>query len=409
METYDSAWVNQQIGRTTEAWHGCARESARAAGRYRASEQDIHEQEYDEALCEVEGDLQCASENMRERIVTSFGKFSARALSLDEEAINLLTREFLPVGTHLALWARRHCPDLEMADIIQAARNAWTACGLQPLLGAPIKLTPSILGYSLLYPHSDNHLDSVEISLATKLECSRRFRCRLQGESLPPEDERECAMWALITLIENQYPRPRFPHVFECLLAIHQAQENSVSQLNGSCFGDVDSLRLSFAKGGTSVLADACLARGSLSTAESRFAFEWGVLLQLGDDLQDLHDDMRRGSATLFSNAAASGAPLDELAMQLLNFSDKVGEHMDELPHGTTSLKKLLKMSWRSLIIRAIADSHDFFSKSFLHEAEQCSPFRFAFLRERKNRLASRKGLYATLFEVLLEPPVGAD
>ena len=57
---------------------------------------------------------------------------------------------------------------------------------------------------------------------------------------------------------------------------------------------------MSCAKGGTSVLADACMARGWLNEEESRFAFDWGVLLQLGDDLQDVREDMQRGSMTLF-------------------------------------------------------------------------------------------------------------
>ncbi len=370
----------------------------------------MHERVYDEELCAVENDLHRISRTKRERaelqerIVASFARFSARALSLENESIEMLTREFLPVGTELAQWARQHDPGLEMDAIIQAARNAWTACGLQPLLGANIKLTPSILGYSLLYPHSDNYLDDVKIPAETKLQFSRRFRRRLAGESLPAKDDRECAIWALIALIEKQYPRTRFPHVFECLLAIHQAQEHSISQLHGDHSGNHhDSLRLSFAKGGTSVLGDACLAHGSLNQEESRFAFEWGVLLQLGDDLQDLNEDMRRGSTTLFSEAAGTGAPLDGLTIQLLNFAETVGKRMEELPHGTPSLKKLLKTSWRSLIIRAIADSHEFFSGTFLQEAERCSPFRFGFLRARKDRLASRQGLYETLFGALLE------
>jgi hypothetical protein len=208
----------------------------------------------------------------------------------------------------------------------------------------------------------------------------------------------------LISLIEGQYPRSHFPQVFECLLAIHEAQERSIDQLHHEhSRGDEDFLRLSCAKGGASVLADACLAHGSLSQEQSRFAFDWGVLLQLGDDLQDLHDDIRRGSNTLFSRAAAKGAPLDSLALQLLNFSEKVGRRMENLPHGTETLKTLLKVSWRSLIIRAVADSHSFFSSSFVREAERCSPFRFDFLRARQARLASRQGLYETLFGVLLD------
>ena len=162
------------------------------------------------------------------------------------------------MGTQLARWARKRYPALEMSAIIQAARNAWTACGLQPLLGAPVKLTPAILGYSLLYPHSDNYLDDVAVSCGTKLAFSRRFRLRLAGQSLAAADDRERAIWELIALIETQYPRERFRQVFESLLAIHRAQEQSIGQLHGEPHrDDSEWLGLSVAKGGTSILADA--------------------------------------------------------------------------------------------------------------------------------------------------------
>jgi hypothetical protein len=54
-------------------------------------------------------------------------------------------------------------------------------------------------------------------------------------------------------------------------------------------------------------LADACLARGWLDAEESHFSFEWGMLLQLGDGLQDVREDKERGSTTLFSRAATLG------------------------------------------------------------------------------------------------------
>jgi hypothetical protein len=189
-------------------------------------------------------------------------------------------------------------------------------------------------------------------------------------------------------------------------LAIHRAQEESIAQLkSGSDCADAEVLRMSCAKGGSSVLADACLARGGLSEQESRFAFDWGVLLQLGDDLQDVREDLQRDSVTLFSHAAAVGTPLDNLATQLLGFSEQVGARMDELPCGSEMLKDLLRTSWRSLIVGAVADSHEFFSPEFLRETEESSPFRFEFLRERREQLASREGLYATLFEAFLEEP----
>ena len=82
---------------------------------------------------------------------------------------------------------------------------------------------------------------------------------------------------------------------------------------------------------------------------------------------------------------------------------------MDELPYGSAMLKDLLRTSWRSLIVGAVADSHEFFTPAFLRATEQSSPFRFEFLRARRKHLASREGLYATLFEAFLEAPEDDD
>jgi hypothetical protein len=409
-QRYDWAWVEQQAERTMDVWNACLGGMPANATRFTCGEQSQRETAYDAALSYVEAEVKHTPETRaarnarRERIIAAFGEFSATALDLETDAIELLTREFLPVGTTLARWARCFDPALDMADIIQACRNAWTACGLQPLMGEPVGITPAILGYSLLYPYSDNYLDEQDVSTNAKLRFSSRFRQRLRGEPVSPSNAREQAVCQLMELIEGQFERSRFPQVYNCLLSIHRAQERSVCQLrHQESFDAAEMLRLSCQKGGSSVLADACLANGCLDEQESRFAFEWGVLLQLGDDLQDVHEDLRRGSMTLFSHAAACGVPLDTLTTQLLRFADYVGKQMDGLPNGSATLKKLLKMSWRSLIIRAVADSHDFFSSTFTREAERHSPFRFEFLRSRQRRITAQHGLYAMMFQAFLD------
>ena len=413
---YSWPWVEAQVAQTIEVWNGGAAQAPQDGPRYSPREQQKREAAYDQGLHAVEREAKrnprTKAERIKahDRILESFARFSATALDLEGGAVKLLTDDFLPVGTKLARWARRFDPSLGMADIIQACRNAWTACGLQPLLGQRIGMTSSILGYSLLYPYSDNYLDREDICAEAKLRFSERFRGRLLGERFRAQDYREAALWILVQLIEEQYPRARYPQVFDCLLAIHRAQEESIAQVKSSTHsGDAEVLRVSCAKGGSSVLTDACLAHGRLSVEESRFAFEWGVLLQLGDDLQDVREDMRRGSVTLFSRAAALGRPLDGLVIQLLNFSEQVGVRMDDLPNGTETLKKLLRMSWRSLIIGAVANSHEVFSSGFLDEAERWSPFRFEFLRTRNMRLTSRQGLYAVLFDAFLDAGEGDD
>jgi len=299
-ETIDWPWVQQRVADTSEIWNQCAAHTTNNAPHYSPEEQTRRECIYDEALNDVEREARRKPLTRRQklearnRITASFARFSTAALDLPDDAVQLLTNDFLPVGTQLARWARRFDESLSMAEIIQANRNAWTACGLQPLLGESIRLTPSILAYSLLYPYTDNFLDRPNTSPEQKHHFGQRFQARLEGGGPVACNTHEASLWALVDLIELQYPRAAFPQVYHCLLAIHRAQQESVAQLTYDATTRGEVLRISCAKGGTSVLADACLARGEINQQESRFAFAWGVLLQLGDDLQDVREDLAR-------------------------------------------------------------------------------------------------------------------
>jgi hypothetical protein len=419
-EIYSWPWVEAQTAQTSELWNGCALRTLPALPRIPTQEQRKREKAYDKGLRAVKREARrgartpAARLEMQKRIVDIFPGFAATALGLEGDATELLTESFLPIGAHLARWARAFDPTLSMADTIQGCRNAWTCGGMQALLGQPMELTPSTLAYSLLYPYSDNYLDQRNFCHEDKLLFSERFRLRLCGQRIAAENAREAAIWALVQLIEEQYPRAVYPQVFECLLAIHRAQQDSIAQLRES--GGVhepltpsEVLRITCAKGGTSVLADACLARPWLSSEEVGFSFDWGVLLQLGDDLQDVQEDLERGSITLFTLATAKGMDLDDLVTQLLHFSQVVAERMDRLPHGTASLKQLLRMSWRSLILMAVANAHRFVSPAFLAELETCSGFRFDFLRARNQKLDDRESLFPVIFEALLEAGEGRE
>jgi hypothetical protein len=406
-------WVQQAVGVAIEQWSRAAgawnRSSARSAPTYTTREQRSREEAYDRALRDVRTIARkSAGRNAAEaesQMVASFARFAAEALDLGPGAIDLLTHGFLPVGMQLARWAHRFDERLSNADITQAARNAWTACGMQPMFGAPMRLTPSILAYSLLYPYTDNYLDQRAIGHEAKVRFSRRFRARLRGEASHPADLHESSVWELVRLIESEFPCDRCPEVFDSLLAIHAAQEESVRQLGDSGpLQERDLLRITCAKGGTSVLADACLVRGWLEPQEAEFAFLWGVLLQLGDDLQDIDEDLARGSDTLFTRTVRAGHSLDALVERLLNFSAIVGARMDELPHGHDLYiqNDLLRMSWRSLIVMSVGQAHAYFSPGFVAQLESCSPFRFAFQRARRRKLNGDRGLFERVFEMVL-------
>lgn len=403
-----TGFVETSVGWSIKEWSRAAGQWPGSGPRYSAREQKQREKAYDRAIDEVRRTCRKRAPDAEDRLSRSFAHFGAEALDLGSDAIDLLNHHFLPVGKQLARWAHRFDPELSQADITQAARNAWTACGMQPLFGAPLRLTPSILGYSLLYPYSDNYLDQRAITHDDKVRFSRRFRARLRGEALHAADSHESSVWEMVRLIEGEFPRARFPQVYDSLLAIHAAQEESLRQLE-SCgsLEERELLRISCAKGGASVLADAFLVRGTLSTEEFEFGFMWGVLLQLGDDLQDVHEDLERGSDTIFTRAIRNRQPLDALVDQLLNFSERAGARMDALPHGSLTHKRLLRMSWRSLILMAVAQAQAYFTPAFVERLELWSPFRFKFLRKRKQKLAGDRGLFQRIFEILLSSESG--
>jgi hypothetical protein len=206
-----------------------------------------------------------------------------------------------------------------------------------------------------------------EVPQSSKLAFSNRFRHRLQGRVVVPVGDREAIIWRLVEFIENQYPRSQWPHVYTSLLNIHRAQENSICKLRAdSAPPHVDVLRFSFEKGGASVLADAWLAAGSLSQEEARIAFDWGVLLQLIDDLQDMQQDLRRGNLTIYTQSCFGSEPsactyLDEITTQTPEFRRSRREATR--PHGPWPLHN----GWRQKYHTPEADdANEFFASADL-------------------------------------------
>lgn len=389
-------------------WRAANEEFPQLGRQYDATEQREREQVADACLDRVHEAIQdlrrrrLQPDVAQHRITAAVVELTGCALNLcDPYADWLLSDGFGGASTALARQARRLDARVSMIDILQAARNAWTTCGLQALFGCRVELTPAIFAYSMLYPYSDNYLDEPSIGGAAKLCFSARFRRRLSGGHPRPLSEREELIWSLVGMIEAQYPRAECPQVYESLLAIHAAQEESIRQMQRGGTADFDVLRLTFTKGGTSVLADACLALGYLSGPQAKFAFEWGVVLQLGDDLQDVRTDSNRGSRTLFSEQAGGGA-LDEITTRTLQFGRLVLAQTDMVNSGPPILSELLRRSAQLLLIRSAASAPELYSAQYLGRLERYSPFRFEFLRERESELARRKRDYGWLFEELI-------
>lgn len=386
---------------------------------YSPAEQVSHETEFDLFLQSVRSELtsvpvdKAGRAAAQRRISSAFVRLASAGLDLNGQHLRLLLDGgFSAIGTQLGRTARRLDVPASVPDILQASRNAWTACGLQLLLGEKMRLTPSIFAYSMLYPATDNYLDDREVSRDDKLSFGVRFGRRLGGDRVAPVNRHEEEIWRLVAMIEEEHPRALHAPVYAGLLGIHHAQQGSVRfQMRGSGSSEDRILRVSFEKGGASVLADARLASHTLSPAAERFAYSWGAFLQLADDLQDLREDLDGGALTLFTRAAQRG-PLDQLTARTLHFGLRVMCQMDSLPDGPPNfngeedwsgpLKDLIRTSSRSVVVRSVGEFSESYSPQCVAALERFSPCRFAFLRERRKQMATRRAAIGRLFEAFL-------
>lgn len=400
--------VSGYLDSALAAWQDCPAGPPRFSRSFSPAEQAGREAELERFLDALQAELQRPPRNRPERqashqrVTAAFVRFGQTAIDLSERHLSLLLQNgFSSIGTEMARQARRFSPEITTADVLQASRNAWTACGLQVLLGRPMRLTPAIFAYSMLYPYTDNYLDDPRTPREGKAGFNLRFGQRLGGQPVAAANEREAAIWRLVEMIEGQYPRAEWPEVFESLLAIHRAQENSLRLLRGA--GKVDVLPLAFDKGGTSVLADAYLAAGSVAPASAQAIFDWGVLLQLADDLQDVQQDRADGVLTVFSQAAGR-EPLDGLVNRTLHFAARVTRGLGGIGSADgRPLQELIARSGASLLIRAAGDASALFTPEYIAELERHSPFRFAVLKRKQRELTRRTPLLAELFEAFLE------
>ncbi len=276
---------------------------------------------------------------------------------------------------------------MEVYDIFQAIRNVWIMNSIQILYDIEVKLTPSIFAYSMLYPYSDNYLDDASISVKEKVEFNKRFRSWLLGEESKPLNNMEEHIYNLVKKIEGEFQRDNYPKVFESLLGIHTAQEQSLIQQREKTLPfEKDIIGITFEKGGTSVLADGYLVRGTLSRLEAEFMFGYGVFLQIIDDLQDVEEDYNNKHMTIFSQIGDKYY-LDRHINKLLNFIDNFFNNENTfISEKAKKLKNVIQDCSHIMIYEAISKNKSRFSKEYLKEIEEYSIVRFSYFKKIKKK-----------------------
>ena len=295
----------------------------------------------------------------------------------DNEAFLLLTEEFVRR-------ARSFDPDIPEDSLLQALRNIWVFSSLQRLAGKDLRLTPSAFAYSMLYPYTDNVFDESYLTVLEKNRFAERVGLRLKGITPQAAGTNEERVFALVGMIEDEFPRETSPLVHQSLEAIHRAQQQSMAQQTSTVQqGRIESdlvLPLTLEKGGTSVLADAFLAEVVADDHWFGVAFSYGCLLQLIDDLQDADVDSQGRSRTLFSITHSSHS-LQALTMHLLGFIYSTIEGWSSLcSPDQERLKGFMRDSCQVLVLEAVARRSARFPAPFLSQLERHAPTRLTFL-----------------------------
>ena len=405
------SFVHKQTQHLCDLWNDCKDEYVPLPLRVTTLEKSRNESQLSELLGWMSNQLDRPQMNMNERKAFSdqmrsrLKQAGRSILNFSDEQMDCL--EELGISRSAGAFyhqAKAFDPFMSFEDIFQASRNVWTSNYLQVLLGLRVELTPSIFAYSMLYPVSDNFLDDPRRSAEEKYNFNTRFSAWLKGECATPECWDEEDALDLVKMIEGQYPRERFPQVYEGLLAIHRAQIKSLKMTKPEGeVSDTDVAAMTFEKGGTSVLADGILAAGELSNEEMEIIFNYGAFAQLMDDQEDTLADLQEGSVTLFTQAALKGET-DQVMNRVFLFANRVLKGLQKF--NTAKAMPLKQMSMKGidlLLIDGILRTEKCYSKRYLRLMEEHFPFRFEYVKRVRKEIKKKGISTEQLIELLVE------
>lgn len=390
--------VNSLVAHFKELWWNCDSCIPDLGPVYSQDEKKARESKLVNSLDQLGKELQHASldrpdrQALQDRLFPLAGDFLKTAFDLEDRHINALTSYgFAESIEEFVIEARRFDPHIPPADIYQAGRNAWTMTFLQYLFGLPVKMTPAILAFSLLYPYSDNYLDDPGILPEVKTGFINRFKRRLEGKQVKSVNGVELKIFDLVGMIEGQYDRQFHPDVYAGLMAIYRAQVKSMRlQLPHASPYEMDVLGLVFEKGGTSVLADGYLVAGSLTASQRMFTFYYGAFTQFMDDLEDVERDCRDGIMTIFSQTARHW-PLDAITSRLIVFGQGLLDSLGGFTvAGLDTLEEIMRKCITPLLIDSAGQVGRLYSRQYLNELERHSPYRFSLLKKVRRQVERR-------------------
>ncbi len=296
-----------------------------------------------------------------------------------DEVKYLTSKEQLEATKAFLDQALKEDANLSVESLGQAIRNFWITTLLQTAYGKKVTFTQPLYGYSMLYPYTDNIMDSQNDEMGSKANFCKKLTLHLLnlGDSKDFSQNKDPyeRVWAQVRKIYDTYPPEQYRNVQNSLLAIHEAQIDSLKQQKSSMLPyEIDLLGKSFYKGGTSVLADAFLVNPELPQSAQVFAYTYGAILQLCDDLQDMATDKEAQHYTLFSQLKDHYV-LDPMLNKINGFIDHSMTLLESLKLPTEyNIQLIISKNTRLLLAYAVIQHEFAFSKGYVRKVSSYLP-----------------------------------
>ncbi|MDD3172533.1 MAG: hypothetical protein PHF63_02495 [Herbinix sp.] len=305
--------------------------------------------------------------------------------SMDHQTIDAFVQEI----KEFLHQVREFAPELSFADIGQAIRNYIVYAMFKELHNVKSGFNIAGFGYSMLYPFTDNYIDSKICTEKEKQEYNQIIRDKIKGKDVHPKTLHQSKTCELLQAIESAYPRDCDTQVFPLLLMMLEAQETSIKQQSKDLLLTYEErLNISIYKGGISVLIDRFFVNKEITEADLIFYLSFGYFLQLADDLQDIKEDSTQGHCTIFTLDLKCSQE-EKVVNKMLHFVHQITY---SYPSENNSFKYFILSSCYQLIYSSIAGSKEFFSRDYLDRIETYLPVTYPYLDKLlTNRIENRE------------------
>lgn len=138
----------------------------------------------------------------------------------DDDTIQHFQDELKDLIRHI----RAFSPELTFEDMGQAIRNYTVYIMFKELNNVTTSFNKAAFGYSMLYPFTDNYIDSSKHSPATKNEYNEMIKDKIEGKPVNPKNDHQLKTCDLLQAIASHYPRELDSSIYTLLLMMLEAQ-----------------------------------------------------------------------------------------------------------------------------------------------------------------------------------------